>query len=478
MITTYSGTTTGEGLLAEQCLKNIDQIAAPYIPPEKQKTATIETFAFPSQEIMLRLLALFAGRPKRIPEKHLLEEPENQEQAQQIKDFVSSVLQEKIIKETYGENNELIQEVRQAAIISNNPYVDGTTRIPGELFSYDLNKREEKLALYIKKTFGAEGLRHFLGLIIGLDVYGRNGMYHFTINEHLERLGYQKSKKGSYAPDLKRKALRIVEVLSSLYLTVSAKKGKREKISCIKLFTLERYDLDRDIESNQPLHMKFFIRASDSWYGQAFKETDDRSMQYTQLLKKIATENHLYHPLAISLTPQLAVRWRMNQFRPVLLKVSTLMEMCDLDYTTANRNRKRELLGLVSELNYMVQTGYMGNWFNKNPDVPLGDKQSVSNVLFLEAPEWLGKSMKQSGGKQHAQSVGKGTSTFSADGLRWIQQQAGLSQREMAEALGVTRQYLNALLNGRRKISGRLSNKITEIFGNPLDAVSTKPCPT
>ena len=161
------------------------------------------------------------------------------------------------------------------------------------------------------------------------------------------------------------------------------------------------------------------------------------------------------------------------------------MDMCNLDHTTANKNRKRELLGLEAELNYMVNVGYMGQWRNKNSDTSLGDKQSVSNVLYLEAPEWLVESMNQNTqtqepGKQVTRSTGTTTSQYSAEGLKWVQEQAGLNQGEMANRLGVSRQYLNALLKGRRRISVKFSDKITEVFGDLLSTnpalVEEKPC--
>lgn len=476
MITTYSGINIQKGLLADQCLENIDQLESQEsiysVLPVRQKPVFVDTFAFPSQKIMLRLLALFSGKTGRSPEKYLTRDKElnSDDENQRVSDFINSVLQEAIVNETYGEDNELILETEQTAIVSNNPYVDGTARIPGDLFSDDLIQREEKLALYIKKTFGAEGLRHFLGLVIGLDVHGRDGIYRFTINEHLERLGYQRSKKGSFDPALKWKALRIIEVLSSLHMTISSKKGTREKMSCIRLFSLERYDIEREIEFNEPIHMNFILRASDNWYGQAFQKTDARSQQYTQLLKKIATENHREHPLAISLTPQLAIQWRMNKFQPLRLRESTIMDMCDLDHTTANSKRMRDLRKVEDEFDYMAEVGYLGSWQNSNQS--LEGEKPFARVLELHAPDWLGKSMKQK-----VRPTTKTASTMTVDGLKWLQQQAGLNQSELAEVLGVSRQHINNISNGRSRISKKFSEKITDHFGELLEDVSTKPCP-
>ena len=57
------------------------------------------------------------------------------------------------------------------------PEVEASARISRTLFSEGLNFREEALAVYIKRTFEAEGLRHLLGLLIGLEENFRQGQF-------------------------------------------------------------------------------------------------------------------------------------------------------------------------------------------------------------------------------------------------------------------------------------------------------------
>ena len=104
MLTTYSGINIQKGLLADQCLENIDQLESqePVYPvlPVRKKPVFVDTFAFPSQEVMLRLLALFAGKPKRMPEKLLLQHQlSTNENKQKVENFVSSVLQDGIARQ-------------------------------------------------------------------------------------------------------------------------------------------------------------------------------------------------------------------------------------------------------------------------------------------------------------------------------------------------------------------------------------------
>lgn len=474
MITTYSGISIPpEGLLAEQYMNNLEyqepvstDTNIQEIPQEHEQVVVVDSFAFPSQPIMLRLLALFTGKPQRVPETLLLQNKSlnSDSDNQRVADFVSSILGKTVVSSTYGENNELIHETEQIAIISNNPLVDGTAKIPGDLFSDDLNKREEKLALYMQKSFGTEGLRHFLGLVIGLDEHGRKGEYRFTVNEHLDRLGYSRSKNGSYDPAIKSKALHIIQVLSSLHLTISSKKGDREKVSCLKLFSLERYDIERKTESNELIHMNFILRATDAWYGQAFRKTDERSQQYTQLLKKIAAEDHWKHSLAIHLTPQLAIRWRMNKFKTISLRVSTIMELCGLDHSTVNKNRMRELRDLESELSYMVEAGYLGQWNNKERGLPSKHSQPFNCVLELVPPTWLENTMKKK--VKHTE---KTVSTIPPEALIWIMEHASCSKTDLADEFDVSWQHICNILNGRARISPKLSKKITKICGEILE---------
>ena len=43
-------------------------------------------------------------------------------------------------------------------------------------------------------TTGAEGLQHLMGLIIGFEENGELGGFEWSVNTHLERLGYKRKK--------------------------------------------------------------------------------------------------------------------------------------------------------------------------------------------------------------------------------------------------------------------------------------------
>jgi DNA-binding XRE family transcriptional regulator len=465
MITTHSGIHLQEGLVASQCLENYDQLKIqneeyalqPILLPQAQ--TPWNTFAFPSHQIMLRLLAVFSGKTKHLPEKYLSADTKqiNKSESQRIKNYVNAVLQQTVVKETYNELNELIQKSEHVAIISNNPLVEGWAKIPEDLFADNLEKREEELAIYINKTFGAEGLRHLLGLVIGLEENGRKGDYHFTINEHLDRLGYKRSKKGAHDPSIKWKSFRIIQVLSSLHLILSSSRESKQKVTCIKLFSLDRYDIEQETDAADLIHMSFVIRANKDWYGTAFEKTDDRSQQYTQLLKKVATESHQDHSLAIYLAIQFAIRWRINKFRPFSLKVQTIMDLCCLDHTPANRTRRRDLRNMEAELNYMTEANYLGGWHYAKGREGL---DSFALGIQFDPPSWLGKYLHDKVRMKIA------TPIVTADGLKWIQRQASLNQNNLAETLGVSRQHISNIYRGRTRISAALSRKINDIFGN------------
>ena len=69
------------------------------------------------------------------------------------------------------------------------------------------------------------------------------------------------------------------------------------------------------------------------------------------------------------------------------------MDWCDLDHK--GKYRLRDLKSLESELNYMKEHGYLGNWTNS------GDNAFLSNCtdpftcsLTLTPPQWLDQELK------------------------------------------------------------------------------------
>ena len=151
-----------------------------------------EMFAIPANSLMFSLLAMFAGKPERIPSQ-LLEKPHN-ERTQKEKEQAEKYLNEifKMEKEyDYSDGKETIKEKR-VALICDNWKIEAKAEISTNLFRYDPLFREERLAMYIKRTYGSEGIRHLLGLIVGLEENFRKGHFEWSVNEHLERLGYRK----------------------------------------------------------------------------------------------------------------------------------------------------------------------------------------------------------------------------------------------------------------------------------------------
>lgn len=462
-----------EGLLAEQCLDNFDEnvVNDNLTKNETPDEIKYQSVAIPSHQMMERLLRLFAGRTHCIAEDKIFGDRhlKNGENDREVEGFVKEVIQEKVVKETYNEFNELVKQAEQTAIISDNPQVSGTASIPEELFSSNLVNREEELAFYIRKTFGAEGLRHFLGIIIGLEENGRKGTYRFTMNEHLERLGYSRSKGGSFDPALKKKAFQIIQILCSLKLTIAYKQKGKQKIACLTLFNLNRFDMEADAASSRATLTGFTIQANDEWYGSAFKKTEKRSQQYTKLLRRVAFENHGKHPFVLYLAARFAIRWRINSYNAFRLKLRTIMEMCGLDTTSANRVRMRDLAQVIKELDFMMKQGYLGSWQLARP---VSKKKQLDGVVVLEPPSWLAPNKSQG-------EVSKGTfPRVTPAGLHFIKKQTGLNQSQLAKELGVSRQHICNILKEKNWVSAKLSRKITEKFGHVFDEMSTKSCPT
>ena len=426
------------------------------------------TFAFPSHALMYTLLAMFAGRPEQIP-KQILDKPYSErtpEEKERADIFLDSILRSES-KTTFSEDGEEITKERQLALVSDSPRVEAEAEIPDTLFSEDPEFREGSLAVYIKRTFGPEGLRHLLGLIIGLEENFRQGFFPFNINEHLQRLGYQERRDGGFAPDLKRTATGIVKVFTSLILTARDRVQNIEKISTRKLFSIDGLDLEKDVFANTIINETIILRATDFWYKHAFEERRGSSKKYTKLLKKIAGENHREHPLTLYLAPLFAIWWRIG-LKPYRLAVGSLLKWCDLDM---GRYLSRSIKELESELNYMKEQEYLGDWQHDGDSVLLSDcRHPLDRVLVLPFPAWLEPELLAIEERRDSFLTAPTTRDpiITKDEFIRLLQNTGMTQKQFGNNLGITRQMVSMICNGNRPISQTVSDKVREVFGHML----------
>lgn len=437
------------------------------LPEEKRDIEIISPeyspyFAIPSHPLMFTLLALFSGKPEKIPRK-LLEKPFNErtpEEKKEAEEFLSSIFQTHTV---YEDGKEL--EIKYA-IISSNPMVEAKADIQNTLFQDDIRFQEESLAVYIKKTFGAEGLRHLLGLIIGLEENFRQGYFYFDMDEHLGRLGYKKHKGETFTRELKETTTEIVKIFTSLVITAKRKDRETYNIHWEKLFSIDGGDQTIDFNSKKIIKERIKIRALDYWYRNAFQTRDDKDPQYVKLLKKIAQENHREHPLTVYLTPLLAIFWRIAPERK--FKVKSLMEWCNLD--TSGYKRTDHLKDLEGELNYMKAHGYLGEWLNNGESsLPSSCKDPFNCTLTLTPPEWLSEEIKKiKNRREKLLPPGKKNPIISIETLHKIMKEKKLSQSQLANNLGISRQMINDILHEKKGVSSQLSKEILKQFSDIL----------
>jgi len=417
--------------------------------------ANTETFAIPSHSLMFSLLAMFAGKPERIP-RALLDKPHHErtptEKARAEK-YLSAIFQtEQEID--FSEANVKVFEKR-IAFICDNSKVEAKAEINMALFRHDLSFREERLALYIKRTFGSEGIRHFLGLIIGLEENYRKGSFAWSVNEHLERLGYRRKANGSFDPKLKKMASEILKIFTGLCITSTRKDGKSESIKAKFLFMVEGFEIqtfEKEIISE-----KITLVATDFWYKNAFSPVDGYAPQYTKLLKEIVCENHREHPLTLYLAPLLAIFWRMHPERK--MRVLALMEWCDLD--TSGKNRSTHLHSLESTLEYMIKKGYLGDWScSGEAKFPSDCINPYGCVLTLIPPLWLKSELALIAQKREVPAFPDKRKRLTRAEFMKIFEASGLNRKQFANSIGVTPQLITAIINGKRPITSETSDKV------------------
>lgn len=432
-----------------------------------------QTFAIPSHPLMFSLLAMFAGKSKKIP-RELLEKPYNErtpEEQKHAEQYLNEIFETK--KEyDFGEGKEEITENR-IALICNNAKVEGKADITWSLFRHDLSFREDRLAIYIKRTFGPEGIRHLLGLIIGLEENFRTGSFEWSVNEHLERLGYRKKTYGSFDPELKKMASEIIRIFTGLCITSTRKDGKKDSLKGKFLFMVEGFEIQTF--GKEIIDEKITLVATEFWYKNAFSPSDAKAPKYTKLLKEIVKENHREHPLTLYLTPFFAIFWRINPEKK--FKVRALMEWCDLD--SDGKYRADSLRDLESTLEYMKQKNYLGEWSNSGEArLPSECLDPYECVLTLTPPEWLKNEFAHIENKRDILQLPQKIKSINHAEFINIFEESGLTRKQFANSLGITPQMVTAMINGKRKITTETSKKVLQFLQERSETNRNKTLPS
>ncbi len=429
-----------------------------------EQSSNKDTFALPSHALMFTLLAMFAGKPDKIP-RRLLSKPHSEwtaEEQKEAEEFLSSII--RVEKQTSYMNSEEESNEKYIAVVSDNPRVEAEAEITVSVFRNDPQFREVSLAMHIKRSFGAEGLRHLLGLLIGLEENFRKGHFIWSVNEHLARLGHTKKPYGGYDPELKKTSSEIIKIFSSLFITARKKEGKKEVIQGERLFSIDGFR--QEIFDKVIIDEKIKLRATDFWYKNAFEPKDGHSKKYTKLLKKVAHENHREHHLTIYLAPLLAIFWRMNPQQK--LSVVSLMDWCDLD--CKGKYKLRELRALEQELIYMKENGYLGDWKSNGEKIlPSKSENPFKCSLTLTPPEWLGEELKLIQKKRESLGIEKKETTLlTLEEFREIFIQSKLNAKQFAAHLGISGTMVGLILKEKRSIKENISNRAKEFAKQTL----------
>lgn len=363
----------------------IDNLADYGLSQEALHEVKQKTFAFPSHSIMPALMTLFSGKQNKRISKELFDLPHvnlNETHKQELDNLKQEVFIKTETEVKYDKINDrdVKFEVKYAIVCNNSKIYTETVIKSDSIFSDD-----STLVLYLKKTFGIEGLRHFLAIILGLDENFRKGEFTWTLDEHMERLGYKRGETAYYNKKIRTMASEVVKILAGLALMVRLTKEKQGKqiLQGEPLFLIRNPKeewADKKVLDNVEIN----IVANPSWYKKAFKQSERTTQQYTKLMVSVVREDHTRHKFTLYLTPLLSIFWRMENKKRMTLK--KLFEWCDIDHTTKNRNRMRDVKTLEKELDHMKEQKYLGDWYyNENCRKPF------DRVITLTSPKWLNK---------------------------------------------------------------------------------------
>lgn len=455
----------------DKALVYIDKISA-YIDILKQFIPD-KYFAIPSNDYMFFILPLFSGLTKRIPKKLLLEN-HNSKEAQDIIARTFDIQDNGHVKKIETANGYDYKAITQTiAIIQQTSKIKASANVPEELFE-DIEGKEAKLAYELKTTFGAVGIKHFLGYLLQLDRSGRNGRFNWNVNRHLELLGYKKQKHGDYDPEAKETAYRILELMTTLFFTIEKTDGKGNgKIQAKKIFNVSGYDIN--VKNHRPTgDTNIEVSAEPFWYGgnfQSLKEDGTKQPpQYTKILEKIVKESAKEHATTLYLAPFFAILWRQNF--ELNWTLESVLEWIGEPLTGDESNRKRIIKNLESELFYMQKQGYLGECITKS-----GNSLSYKNlkeVILLQPPKELREQIEAISSKKQKhietatrkQLAGEITSTISHEEFIDIMKRSGLTQKQFANKLGISPALISKVKKGEKPISKELNFRLLELINN------------
>ena len=374
----------------------------------------------------------------------------------------STLFEEEIEYRSDGRGG-LAKETVRTAIISDSPVVRAKVHLEGTLFSGDIVEEQEELACYLDKTYGPEGKRHLLGLMIGLEEAGRTGVLEWNVNEHLERLDYSRGPNRAFKTKDREKARRIMFLLGTLAYTVENRKKEHTTIEADRFFNIEGFKVEKEKEWIVDETIKI---SATQWYRRSFM-IGQRSKEYTKVLRDIAQESHRDHEITIALAPELAVDWRRTPSKEKRAKVRTLLEV--LDIRIGGKRFRENIRKLEAELDYMKTKNYLGEWATKSgrrPSEAPNDKELLEEVIIFRPPEWLSEEFAKikKGTDLPRLKAKRETPPMSTEEFVKILKQSGLTQKEFAKEIGISPSYVSQIKKGR-PISSEVAESAREIFG-------------
>jgi len=458
--------------------KIAEYIPRDYIPVIESKDLEDINFPLPSHiDIMLPILAIFSGKSKKIPSSFGIPfEKRSEEQIQTVDNFVKSKI-EKIEEDSYYQISEKEWKNKHKYIthIKNNEKIKAigelTERSPllAGGFIRDLTKfEEENLAVYITRTFGPEGLRHLLSIIIAMQENPKEKEFVWTLAKHFEIMGIKKKANGDYPTELKKRAIEILKIFSNFFIRIEKKNKDNSKRLYGKLLNIRYFEEYRGDYKDE---YKFFLRVEDWWFKLSNPIAGEKEMlQYTNVLKSLVQEDHYKHPFTIFLAPFLSVWLRANP-NGIRISVENLLNWCNIEINKYVLETTREL---QQELDYMVERGDIGSWshngenniitlckkpleviLNLNHSCHLKDILTGFKIKRLDIPKTENKKINHNY---------KYTNNMTKEELISFIEKSGLSLNKFAEKLGVNKSYISKIKSGKKNISYNLSKKIRELF--------------
>ncbi len=348
-----------------------------------------------------------------------------------------------------------------------NNEVSKSIKFQESLFPKNLN--EQEIFKYIDKHMGVFGLKNLFALLYQLQTSWNGRFFVMDVRKQFEICNYKLQKNRTYNRDEFDKFQKFYKFMISTIITITykdspAKKKKSKGVLRIPLFMvgeslsdnmtneeIKNAMLTNDLSLNEKV--KLYLT---DWLIDAFGLKQGLGQEYTNILLNLAQEDGHLHSDCIKLVPQIYRYFRISKSNCYSLPIDKILNMIGFK---DKKNFSQKLQRLKNEFDYMVTKGHIKSWNSKQ-------NKAGNEIIEFISPDWVFEQNSKIAARQDKikQVPSKNyKDTLSIEEIKEKIIKSNLSQNKFCETYKIDKGLLSKILNGKKPISKKLSDKIQNI---------------